>query len=198
MEAYSTSWSSFLRYSDTHVWLDCYLKRAKSGLANTPSAVMLKSVEFMSLKAVKSLASSPTMAIISIRDSSTVRDLPTFPGFRGVLPLDMLDVCEEHARKAPGSWAEEPTNEQHLQYCEIPDNFAPALSHAHAVQEFVDRLHDCADEIDLVVHCSAGVSRSAAVACWVAERFGIALRDGAGVGLGEANPRVLRLLTSLD
>ncbi|TFF54372.1 hypothetical protein FSY45_25805 [Comamonas sp. Z1] len=34
---------------------------------------------------------------------------------------------------------------------------------------FVDRLHDCADEVDLVVHCSAGVSRSAAVAAWAAD-----------------------------
>lgn len=158
---------------------------------------MLKSVEFMSLKAVKSLMPSADVAVISIRDSSTVRGLPTFAGFRDVLPLDMLDVCEEHALCGPGSWAEEPNAEQHLQYCEIPDNFAPALSHAHAVQEFVDRLHACADEIDLVVHCSAGVSRSAVVAAWTAERFGIALRDGAGVGLGEANPRILRLLTSL-
>jgi len=158
---------------------------------------MLKSVEFMSLKAVHSLASSPTVAIISIRDSSTVGDVPTFDGFRDVLQLHMLDVCEEHALHAPGSWAEEPTDAQHLQYCEIPDNFAPSRAHAQAIRAFVDRLHGCADEIDLVVHCSAGVSRSAAVALWTAERFNVALRDGAGVGLGEANPRILRLLTSL-
>lgn len=158
---------------------------------------MLKSVEFMSLKAVKSLPSDASVAIISIRDSSTVRDLPTFRGFREVLPLHMLDTCEEHALQAPGSWAEEPTDAQHLQYCEIPDNFAPSLSHAHAIRAFVDQLHDCAEELDLVVHCSAGVSRSAAVALWAAERFGVTLRDEAGVGLGEANPRILRLLTSL-
>lgn len=59
----------------------------------------------MSLKAVKSLASSSTVAIISIRDSASVRDLPTFRGFRGVLRLDLLDVCEEHAHHAPGAWA---------------------------------------------------------------------------------------------
>lgn len=151
----------------------------------------------MSLKAVKSLASSPTVAIISIRDSASVHDLPTFHGFRDALPIDMLDVCEEHALYAAGSWADEPTNEQHIKYCEIPDNFAPSLSHAHAIRAFVDRLHECSDEIDLVVHCSAGVSRSAAVAWWAAERFKVTLRDGAGVGLGEANPRILRLLTSL-
>ena len=151
----------------------------------------------MSLKAVKSLASSPTVAIISIRDSASVHDLPTFHGFRDVLPLHMLDVCEEHALHVPGAWANEPTDEQHLQYCEIPDNFAPSLSHAHAIRAFVDRLQDCTDELDLVVHCSAGVSRSAAVALWAAERFNVTVRDEAGVGLGEANPRIVRLLASL-
>lgn len=158
---------------------------------------MLKSVGFMSLKAAKMLVPSAAVAVISIRDSASARDLPSFGGFRDVLPLHMLDVCEEHALHAPGAWADEPTDEQHLQYCEISDNFAPSLSHARTIRAFVDRLNDCADELDLVVHCSAGVSRSAAVALWAAKRFNVALRDEAGVGLGEANPRILRLLTSL-
>jgi len=158
---------------------------------------MFKSVEFMSLNAVKSLKPNAGVAVISIRDSSSVRDLPTFTGFLDVLPLDMLDVCEEHALQVPGEWADEPTDKQHLQYCEIPDNFAPSLSHAQSIRAFVDQLHDCAEELHLVVHCSAGVSRSAAVASWAADRFGVTLRDGAKVGLGEANPRILRLLASL-
>lgn len=151
----------------------------------------------MSLKAVKSLAPSGRVAIISIRDSASVRDLPTFCGFREVLPLDMLDVCEEHILQMPGSWADEPTHEQHFNYCGIPENFAPSLSHVRAIHAFVDRLHDCAAELDLVVHCSAGVSRSAAVAGWASERFSVTLLDRARVGLNEANPRILRLLTSL-
>lgn len=158
---------------------------------------MLKSVEFMSLNALKSLVPSANMAVISIRDSSSVRELPSFNGFLDVLPLDMLDVCEEHSLQEAGGWADEPTYEQHLLYCEISDNFAPSLSHAHAIRAFVYRLHERGDEIDLVIHCSAGISRSAAVASWVAEQFRVALRDRADVGLGEANPRILRLLTSL-
>jgi predicted protein tyrosine phosphatase len=158
---------------------------------------MLKSAEFMSLKAFKTLAPSAGVAVISIRDSSSIRDLPSFCGFWGVLPLNMLDVCEENARQAPGAWADEPTREQHFKYCEIPDNCAPSLSHAHAIRDFVCQLHECEDELELVVHCSAGVSRSAAVAWWASERFGASLRDSASVGLGEANPRILRLLKSL-
>jgi len=159
---------------------------------------MLKSVEFMSLKSMKSLQPNKAVAVISIHDSSTLRDLPTFNGFLDVLRLNMLDVCEEHMRQAPGAWAEEPSVEQHSEYCSIDENYAPSLSHANAIRAFVDIIHAHADAIELVVHCSAGVSRSAAVAGWTSERFGVKLHDRAGVGLKEANPRITRLLRSLD
>jgi predicted protein tyrosine phosphatase len=158
---------------------------------------MLKSVEFMSLKSMKSLQPNESVAVISIHDSSSLRDLPTFDGFLDVLRLNMLDVCEEHMRQAPGTWAAEPSREQHYEYCGIDENYAPALSHASAIRAFVDNIHARADEIALVVHCSFGISRSAAVAGWASERFGVKLHDRAGKGLGEANPRITRLLSSL-
>lgn len=158
---------------------------------------MLKSVEFMSLKAMKTLPPNVRVAVISISDSSSIRELPNFAGFSDVLRLDMLDVCEEHVGLAPGAWTDEPSPEQHVQYCEISDNFAPSLSHARAISAFVDQLHACTDELALVVHCSAGVSRSAGVAWWTSERLGITLHDRACVGLGEANPRIVRLLNCL-
>jgi predicted protein tyrosine phosphatase len=159
---------------------------------------MLKSVEFMSLKSMKALEPNMAVAVISIHDSATIRNLPTFAGFFDVLQLNMLDVCEEHAGLAPGTWADEPSLEQHLEYCQIPENFVPSLSHAQAIRTYVDSLHASAEGIELVVHCSAGVSRSAAIASWASERFGGNLYDRADVGLTEANPRVLRLLRSLD
>lgn len=159
---------------------------------------MLKSVEFMSLKAMKALLPNQAVAVISIHDSSTLRDLPSFAGFLDVLRLNMLDVCEEHMGQAPGTWAGEPSLAQHSEYCGIDENYAPALSHANAIRAFVDKLHSRAEELDLVVHCSFGVSRSAAVAGWASERFGVRLHDRAGVGLKEANPRITRLMRSLD
>ncbi|WP_143541560.1 protein-tyrosine phosphatase family protein [Rhodoferax fermentans] len=158
---------------------------------------MLKSVEFMSLKAVKSVVPTNGVAVISIHDSSTARDLPTFSGFFDVLRVNMLDVCEEHVGLMPGAWSDEPTLEQHFQYCALSDNFVPSLSHAHAIRSFVDRLHAHTDRLDLLVHCSAGVSRSAGVACWAGQYLGVKLLDRANVGLGEANPRIIRLLNSL-
>jgi len=157
---------------------------------------MLKSVEFMSLKSMKALQPNESVAVISIHDSSTTRDLPTFDGFLDVLSLNMLDVSEEHFGLAPGTWTDEPSAKQHPEYCGIDENYAPSLSHARAIRTFVDNLHARADAIALVVHCSAGVSRSAAVAGWVSERFSVILHDRASQGLGNANPRITRLLNS--
>lgn len=158
---------------------------------------MLQSIAFMSLAAFKELPPNPATAVISIRDYSLSRKLPSFEGYRFVLPVDMLDVAEEHLRLPSGAWPDEPTASQHLQYCEAPDDYAPSLSHARAIHNFLVELHSDTAAFDVVVHCSQGVSRSAAVASWAADRFGIPLMDPAGQGLEEANPRLLRLLCGL-
>ncbi len=153
----------------------------------------------MSLAAAKSVVPTNGVAVISIYDSSTARDLPTFSGFFRVLRVNMLDVCEDYAPKRPVVWADEPSPEQHFEYCdETPNNSAPSLSHARAIRTFVDEIHARTEELDLVVHCSQGVSRSAAVAWWTGKYLGFIPRDGAGVGLDDANPRIKRLLSSLD
>jgi hypothetical protein len=160
---------------------------------------MLKSVDFMSLAAAKSVVPTNGVAVISIYDSSTTRDLPTFDGFFDGRRVNMLDVCEDYVRQTAGSWPDEPSCEQHLEYCDgMPNDFAPSLSHARAIRAFVDELHSRTEVLDLVVHCSKGVSRSAAVAWWTGKHLGFIPRDGAGVGLDDANPRIKRLLSALD
>lgn len=158
---------------------------------------MLKSIAFMSLAAARELPPSVSTAVISIRNASSSSTPPIFEGFWRVLPLYMLDVAEEHWRLPPGTWADEPTASQHLEYCGEPDEYAPSLSHARAIHKFMVELHSDPATFDVVVHCSQGVSRSAAVASWAADRFGIPLMDPAEQGLGEANPRLLRLLRGL-
>lgn len=158
---------------------------------------MLNSVSFMSLAAFKAVPARPDLAVISIRDYSLTPKLPSFEGYRFVLPVHMLDVAEEHWRLPPGTWADEPTASQHLEYCGEPDEHAPSLSHAIAIQKFLVELHTDSTGFDVVVHCSQGVSRSAAVAGWAAEKFSIPLLDPAGQGLNEANPRLQRLLRGI-
>ena len=161
------------------------------------STSMLKTVSFLSLAAFLELPPTEAVAVISIRDYSSSRKLPSFEGYLHVLPVHMLDVAEEHLRLPPGTWGDEPTASQHLEYCGEPDNYAPSLSHARAIHKFLTELHAETTRLDVVVHCSQGVSRSAAVAGWAAEKFSIPLIDPAGQGLAEANPRLLRLLRGL-
>lgn len=158
---------------------------------------MLKSVEFMSLKKIQALQPSEAVAVISIHDSATIKELPNFDGFLGVLRLNMLDVSEEDMLQAPGTWAEEPSARQHPEYCGIDGNYAPSLSHASAIRTFVDNLHARSEELELVVHCTAGESRSAAVAGWTSKRFSVELHNREGKGLKNANKRITRLLTAV-
>ena len=159
---------------------------------------MLKSVDFMSLAAAKSVVPTKGVAVISIYDSSITRYLPTFSGFFDVLRVNMLDVCEEDLLKPIGAWTDEPSPEQHADYTQHTNEFAPSLSKARDIRTFVDRLHALTEELDLVVHCSQGVSRSAAVASWAGEHLGFTPIDKANVGLSRANPRIIRLLNSLE
>ncbi len=46
---------------------------------------------------------------------------------------------------------------------------------ARQIVDFLDRYHKVAGDFDLLIHCQAGVSRSAAVAVWAASERGLPL-----------------------
>ena len=54
---------------------------------------------------------------------------------------------------------------------DIENEFAFNDAHAQRVAEFVDQSVTKCDGV--LVHCHAGISRSAAVAKWIAERYGL-------------------------
>ena len=79
-------------------------------------------------------------------------------GFREVLAVAFHDVIE------PVRWGE--------------TELAPITpAQAHAVVAFLERWHADADALALLVHCEAGISRSAAVARFAAERYAIPVRS---------------------
>ena len=87
-------------------------------------------------------------AVISITDFlSKPAYIHDKPGKKAVLRLQFDDVKSESGTAGP------------YHYC-TPD-------HADAICRFVKRVYDQVDQI--VVHCEAGVSRSAAIACTLAE-----------------------------
>lgn len=131
---------------------------------------MIRSVDFISKYEAQCLAPSDDVAVISI--TGALRIPLTLSGFYRVLPLEFQDV-----RQAGEMWA---FNQKH----------------AAAIIAFVEELHASPKEIDLMVHCKVGVSRSAAVSLYVAGKTGCAFarRDLAG----GANRLVLQVLAKVE
>lgn len=77
----------------------------------------------------------------------------------------------------------------------------PAASHAKAIRTFLAE-HEGGDMVRVIVHCDQGKSRSAAVAQFVFELYGVPILNAELIKQGRvcmsdtswANPRLLRLL----
>lgn len=148
----------------------------------------------MSLQRMQSLPPSAKAIVVSVTDSSPHAVRPTLHGYRDVLRLEFLDIAEEHVGAAVGSWPLEPTPQEHERLSEHRGERLPALSDALAIRHFLDAHHAAAETVEVLVHCYAGASRSAAVAAWAAQYYGIPLIDVAKGGTHEANARIARLL----
>jgi predicted protein tyrosine phosphatase len=136
----------------------------------------IEEVFFVSRQAAEALMFYPDTAIISITDpGKRLAALPVW--FRQVLRLSFYDAV-------PG------------------DDFIPipvpgCFDHlmAREIHAFVDALHRAPQNCRVVVHCEEGVSRSAAVALYVASTTGASLPDRARAH--RANPWVLDTLAAL-
>jgi len=107
----------------------------------------IKHVIFTSQKAAEAKASWSDWAVISINSTGTSTQLQK--GWRDVLSLEFDDIVEHE--------------ESSKLFTE---------GQARQIIEFVMRCN--ASEVEgLIIHCNAGVCRSAAVAKWVAEKYGL-------------------------
>lgn len=148
----------------------------------------------MSLQRMQSLPPSAQAIVVSVTDSSPHAIRPTLHGYRDVLRLEFLDIAEEHVNASVGSWPLEPTRQEHEELSGLRGERLPALSDAVAIRRFLDAHHGTPEPIEVLVHCFAGASRSAAIASWAAKHYGLPLVDVAGRGTNEANERLGRLL----
>ena len=131
---------------------------------------MINSVDFISKSDAQQMASSDKIAVISVTGPLGIP--PTLNGFYRVLPLEFEDTPQSTA-----IWAFNRT-------------------HATAIINFVRELHDDPRGIELIVHCKAGISRSAAIASYVAEKTNCKFprREWAG----GANRLILQLLKDTE
>lgn len=118
----------------------------------------VKQVHFCGELAASALRPNASMAMISIADPG--RKAVLHPGWGALLKVAFADASYTHetiaqfGRMWPASSLNFPTKE-----------------HAVAIRSFIDCLPP---EVDtLHIHCGAGVSRSAAVAKYASERFGL-------------------------
>ncbi len=109
---------------------------------------MLKHVIFTSQQSACSRPAWSNWAVISITDSGT-DDSRLLSGWHNILRLVFDDIDHDDGEYV------------------LCSEF-----HARAIIEFVERCND--EKVEgILVHCRAGISRSAAVAKWISERYGM-------------------------
>lgn len=150
---------------------------------------MIRSVCFLSRQAIENhLKARKGMAIISITDT----DAPPARLPKGVLSLRLSfeDLSEESLRVPAGYFPDMLMAPLAVTYdCyTLPDGY-----HAQKIVDFIRRRAASPYMHDIVAHCEAGISRSAAVAQFVALHYGVPI-DQANPDTSAANARLLRLL----
>ena len=112
----------------------------------------------------------------------------------------MQDAVAMISISTPGTWEPDLADFAHvlkLEFHDVEDDAEPWVvfdaDHARKIIEFVSRLHGAENAWEVIVHCKAGLSRSPAVALYIAAATGCDMprREEAD----EANLLVLDVLT---
>ena len=136
---------------------------------------MFLKVRYISREVAEALLGDPNVALVSINEPGC-EPARLLDGFAAVLRVAFWDVDQPIAGQYNGQ----------------PFSYTP-ITHGQAreIVDFIDVWHGLpAGPEMLVVHCRAGISRSAAVARYAAQRYGLELAQTAEF----ANPEVLRQL----
>jgi predicted protein tyrosine phosphatase len=163
---------------------------------------MYESVVFHARYQIKKMDPDANAIIISLTQPGDPVSFAT--GWRDVLPLEFDDICEEVFGLPEGAIPAEQeyyTHEFGAPTYRMAFYRPPAAIHAKAIRSFLAR-HEGGDMVRVIVHCDQGKSRSAAVAQFVSEQYGVPILNADLIKQGRvsmsdtswANPRLLRLL----
>jgi len=153
---------------------------------------MLTETLFYSLEQMRLVKPIGDAVVVSILDRSEAAGRPLFSGYRDALRLGFEDTAEEYKLAEAGAWPDNPTDAEHERFAQGKGERVPTLRDAQEIVAFLRKHRSSAEQLKLLVHCKAGISRSAAVAAWAAAAMWIPL--GTSRSTAYANPRVLRLL----
>lgn len=158
---------------------------------------MLHEVIFCGVDGVQHVRRSEDTVVISILDRSEAASRPKLSGFGEALILEFEDTSESDDEVKAGRFLPDQINgEEHGNYCGHHGEQVSTIDDARQIVDFLHRHHQSPYPVSLLVHCFAGISRSAAVAQWAARRFRIPITCDRSTDY--ANPRLLRLLDKAD
>ena len=113
----------------------------------------------------------------------------------------MQDAVAMISISTPGTWEPALADFAHVltpEFHEVEDDAEPWVvfdaDHARKIIEFVSRLHGAENAWEVIVHCKAGLSRSPAVALYIAAATGCDMPRCQEAG--EANLLVLKVLAT--
>lgn len=155
---------------------------------------MLKTVAFISQQSMENHACPHAgTAVISITcpgdEPANIKE-----GFYSVLRLQFDDLYEEALNEKVGDVPDIGIGGGRVLWHNLT---LPDASHARQIIDFVNALAGNDRCPHLIVHCHAGISRSAAVAQFVADKYNAEI-DQANPDTSCANARLLRLLNKID
>lgn len=141
---------------------------------------MITTIDFLSLARMRRVRHHRDIVVISILDASEAHERPRLNGFGGALALEFEDTDLS----------------QHELWADAGPSLirGPELRDAIAIDEFVWKYHRDPDVKHLIVHCHAGISRSAAVALWYSNVLRVPLDDDGMRTTDGANLLMLKLL----
>lgn len=155
---------------------------------------MIKTVVFISKNSFENhLKPTSSMIAISIGAADEGAKPNLKRGFAGAIRLEFDDVYEESLNVAIGFFPDlHPRHEEGVRIF-IGDAEVFDFKDAKKILGFLDHYAKKSDEFDLIVHCLAGISRSAAIAQFASDQYGAAI-DNSHQNTSAANKRVLRVL----
>ena len=160
---------------------------------------MLRSIRFLPLADFRELRPANDGVVISILDESeSSKWRPKLAGWRSALALTFVDASDENHRIGVAGWGDELTDDEARALSPWPGERLCTMNDARRIVAFVNDHRYSPELLDLIVHCQAGISRSAAVVLWASTASGKPVELVAERTTEYANQRLLRMLRRAD
>ncbi|PPC84394.1 MAG: hypothetical protein CTY35_01955 [Methylotenera sp.] len=153
---------------------------------------MINRLVFLSRKQVEHYVATGNNVAISIRDPN--RSAPRLHhSIQGRIYLEFDDDTEYSVGLSPDQVPDLMLGHENGRRIMVNGNELCDYNDANKMLRFIQRAIDSEDALEMIIHCEMGISRSAAVAQYIHERYGVPISNGI-TNTDRLNKRVFRLL----